>query len=299
MSNRPTVSIGLPVFNGENYLAEAVSSLLDQTFGDFEIVISDNASLDATEEIARSFAARDHRIRYYRNETNLGANPNYNRTFCLARGEYFRWHAHDDICDPKYLELCMQVIAEDPSTVLVHSKTEYIDRKGDPLVRLATGYLDCDGFVERLLTDEDAPTMLGAGQAHVRLDAIVNRMSVFFDIFGLVRTADLRRTNLLQAYYGADKVLLAELALMGKLVRIDEGAFSRRCHPKASTRATSLKALAGWSDASRSFDLYPALIMKGYLDAVRAADLSRSERLRCAVVVGKRLRSPYRMLRGR
>ncbi len=77
----PAVSIGLPVYNGDNFLAEAIDSILRQTMEDFELIISDNASTDRTEEICREYAAGDSRIRYYRNESNLGAMANYNLVF--------------------------------------------------------------------------------------------------------------------------------------------------------------------------------------------------------------------------
>jgi len=295
----PAVSIGLPVYNGENYLGFALDSLLGQTFGDLEIVVSDNASTDGTEDIVRRYQRDDDRIRYYRNDQNLGANPNYNRTFALARGEFFRWHAHDDVCDAKYLERCVETLREDAGVALVHSETVYIDRNGDPLVRLRDGFLDPDGYVERLIQDEGAVPMLNSPYPHVRLDAVANRLSVFFDVFGLARTADVRRTMLMRNFYGTDKVFLAEMALKGRLVRIDEPLFLRRCHASASTRAAGFKSLAGWSDSTRGFSYFPALIIGGYLDAIRASELAPSEKRRCRQVLLKKLRSPYKLLRGR
>jgi glycosyltransferase involved in cell wall biosynthesis len=295
----PRVTVGLPVFNGENYLASALESLLDQTYTDFEVIVSDNASEDGTEAIARRFAAQDPRVRYERNERNLGANPNYNRTFALARGELFRWHAHDDVCGPKYLEQCVATLDADPTVSLVHTHTSYIDRRGEPLIELERGYLDPDGFIEMLSMDDHTTVMLADPAPDVRLDAVVSHMTVFFDIFGLARVRDVRRTLLLPNYYGADKVFLAEMALQGRLVRLADQSFFRRCHPSASTRATSLKSLAGWSDAGRTFDYYPALMMKGYLGAVRAADLSAAERRKCMVAVAKKLKTPYKLARGR
>src|SRR5215207_1517689 len=99
----PRVSVGLPVYNGENYLAEAIDSVLAQTYQNFELIISDNASTDSTEEICRDYAARDRRIRYFREPQNRGAAWNFNHTFELARGEYFKWVAHDDVIGPQYL----------------------------------------------------------------------------------------------------------------------------------------------------------------------------------------------------
>src|SRR6185295_20414870 len=104
MQNRPPrVSIGLPVFNGEQLLRQAVDSLLAQTFSDFELVISDNGSTDGTEAICREYAARDSRIRYLREPENRGGSWNFSRLPPLARGEYFRWSCHDDICEPTHL----------------------------------------------------------------------------------------------------------------------------------------------------------------------------------------------------
>ncbi|WP_081588053.1 glycosyltransferase family 2 protein [Gloeocapsa sp. PCC 7428] len=96
-NNRPRISIGMPVYNGEPYLKDAINSILNQTFEDFELIISDNGSTDRTEEICRTIASQDQRVRYYRNEQNLGAGWNFNRVVDLATGEYFRWACHDDI----------------------------------------------------------------------------------------------------------------------------------------------------------------------------------------------------------
>src|SRR5690348_16440326 len=97
----PRVSIGLPVFNGENFIADAIASVLGQTLTYVELVIQDNASTDRTAEICADFAARDRRVRYFRNPTNLGLAPNYNLAFHNSRGHYFKWLAHDDYLEPK------------------------------------------------------------------------------------------------------------------------------------------------------------------------------------------------------
>ena len=99
----PRVSVGLPVFNGENFLEAAIRSVLEQSFADLELVVCDNASTDRTATIARDLAASDPRVRYHLNERNLGAAPNYNRTFALSTGELFKWLSHDDRLEPGYL----------------------------------------------------------------------------------------------------------------------------------------------------------------------------------------------------
>ena len=129
-AQQPRVSMGLPVYNGEQYLATALDSLLAQTFTDFEIVISDNASTDATEEICRRYAARDARIRYVRQPENRGSVFNFNHVFELARGEYYRWHAHDDVCAPTFLDRCVELLDQDPTIVGCHSLKVKIDQGG-------------------------------------------------------------------------------------------------------------------------------------------------------------------------
>src|SRR6185295_18844558 len=128
----PRVSIGLPVYNGEKYLARALTSLVSQDFEDFELILSDNASADSTEAICREFAAKDSRIRYYRNETNIGATKNYNRVFELAHGEFFKWASHDDECHPSLIRRCLETFSRAPDpTVLVFAKAEIIDELGN------------------------------------------------------------------------------------------------------------------------------------------------------------------------
>ena len=126
----PRVTIGLPVYNGENYLAEAIESLLSQTFTDFELVICDNGSTDRTEQVCRAFAARDARIRYYRESQNRGLAWNFSRTFELARGRYFKWQAHDDLCGPTLLERSVEALDRDPALVLACARRTIIDHDG-------------------------------------------------------------------------------------------------------------------------------------------------------------------------
>src|SRR3989337_590294 len=127
VANMPTVSIGLPVFNGEKYLRQALDSILAQTYQDFELIISDNASTDKTQQICREYVKKDSRIRYYRNKRNLGATRNHNRVFELSCGEYFKWASHDDLLAPEFLSRCVSVLDQDHSIVLCHSKTGRIN----------------------------------------------------------------------------------------------------------------------------------------------------------------------------
>ena len=100
----PRLSIGLPVYNGERYLAQVLDDLLAQTFADFEIIVSDNASTDRTPEICASRIKRDPRVRYFKNTRNVGAINNFNRVFHLSKAPLFKWVASDDVHRPTYLQ---------------------------------------------------------------------------------------------------------------------------------------------------------------------------------------------------
>jgi len=231
MGNRaPQVSIGLPVFNGEQLLRDAVDSLLGQTYSDFELIISDNGSTDGTEAICRSYAAKDRRIRYYRNEQNRGAVWNYNRVFELSRAEYFKWAAHDDICGSNYIDLCVEVLDRDPSVVLCYAETMLIDGHG----QVMRPYIDrCNS------SHSPVP--------HERFRDLIQNLGLSNPMYGVLRARTLRMTPVIGNYIGSDMVLLAELALLGRFHRIPEYLFFRRDHPQKSDRANpSLEQLALW-----------------------------------------------------
>ncbi len=212
----PQLSIGLPVYNGERYLAAALGSLVDQAFTDFELIICDNASSDGTEEICRAFAAADPRIRYQRNPENLGAAKNYNRTVELARGRYFKWAAHDDVCAPDYLLRCVTWMDQYPNTVLCHSLSAGIDENGNRLGRY----------------DQEVETMQNIPWQ--RFWRMISVPHVCIPVFGVMRLETLRKTPMHGEYVGADRNLLAELSLIGQIRLIPEELFQRRHHAEAS-----------------------------------------------------------------
>jgi glycosyltransferase involved in cell wall biosynthesis len=118
MDQQGRLSIGLPVFNGEQLIEQALDSLLAQTFQDFQLIISDNASTDRTPEICKDYQARDSRVHYTCMDKNYGAARNFNRVFELASGQYFKWAAHDDIIEPTFLQQCIDVLDQNPSCAI-------------------------------------------------------------------------------------------------------------------------------------------------------------------------------------
>ena len=212
---KPHVSIGLPVFNGEEFLEKAIESLLQQTYTDFELIISDNASTDRTREICEAFAAEDGRVHYYRNQKNIGAVQNWYRTFELSSGEYFTGAAHDDLYHPDFLLKCVEVLDRNPSVVICYTKTKAIDEQG------------------RFIKDLDIKIDSTSPKAHVRLYNIIGIDYLCIQLFGLIRSVAFGNTQAYIGYYGCDRNTLAELSLLGEIYEIPEYLFFHRLHPKA------------------------------------------------------------------
>lgn len=247
--SRPRVSIGIPVFNGGQTLRHTLDALLAQSFGDFEVVISDNASTDDTQEICEAYSAADPRIRYWRNETNLGARANYNRVFELTQGEYFRWNGHDDWIAPTYLERCLEALHRDPAAVACYTAwcrlpDELMPRR----VRAAPAVADSESQLARF---------------HDSLWSLP-----FEPIFGLFRARVLGETDLIPNCPEPDRVTLAQVALLGRFTQVNDVLFFRRRRPPgrkvwhwldpANRRAPKLRAVRLLRELWRSIDRFSA-----------------------------------------
>ncbi|TAK02986.1 MAG: glycosyltransferase, partial [Candidatus Manganitrophaceae bacterium] len=215
-----TLSIGMPVYNGERFLREALDSILSQTFEDFELIISDNASTDGTEEICRAYAAKDNRIRYFRSERNLGAAWNFNRVFELSKGKYFKWAAHDDVYAPEFVGRCIEILDQHPSIILCFAaEAKIIDEQGREIKH----------YVDRIDIRSPRP--------YKRFLDLIDHLELCHPIFGVIRSDILKKTPLHGNYVASDVVLLAELALRGPFYGIREPLFYRRDHPNRAVRA--------------------------------------------------------------
>ena len=208
----PKVTIGIPVYNGELYIAHAIASILAQTFSDFELLIADNASVDRTVEICNRFAETDGRIRILPSDVNRGAAWNFNRLVKEARGEYFKWAAADDICLPDFLSACVRVLDADPGVVLCHTYTDHIDKDGN------------------VVGDYNWNMAVNATEPRRRFSDLIRIRHNCVSVFGLIRTSILLKTNMIASYVASDRVLLAELALHGRQIFVEKNLFQRRCH---------------------------------------------------------------------
>ncbi len=281
----PKVSIGLPVYNGENFLADAIQCALAQTFTDWELIICDNQSTDSTMDICRDFAERDSRIRVYQNERNMGVAYSYNRVFSLSRGQYFRWATHDDLFEPEFIESCLEVLEADSDAVLVFPTICYVDaarrqlrRQGSELSVLGT---TAEARARRFLA-------LGA-QGH----------DIYWALYGLIRREVLQQAPVIGLYSGSDQVMVLEIALRGNLRQIDRDLFFRREHPMASTlrRGWSLREKAQFvnADDKRRF-LWPnCRLLKEYLNCVNSSSITGWGKVRCTIAVLHRFSAYWRL----
>jgi glycosyltransferase involved in cell wall biosynthesis len=225
----PRLSLSLPVYNGENFISLAIQSILDQDFDDFELIITDNASTDRTAEICQAFAAREKRIRYFLNDRNLGAGPNFNRGLHLASGEFFKWCACDDYLSQNFLGACVRALETNRDAVLAYGTTQSIDQTGYPVPLVGSMMVE----------------IKDASPAR-RFQKVITDVSTCYEIFGVFRRDALRKTTLHRLYYGSDRALIAEMALLGKFVQAPDAILHSREHPQRSINMADKKARAVW-----------------------------------------------------
>ena len=289
LAGRPKVSLGIPVYNGERFVAFAIQSALNQTFTDFELVISDNASNDRTREICEEFARKDSRIRYIRQEINVGAKANFNRVFEYSRGEYFKWVAADDVCGPHYLELTVAALDNDPTAVLAHTLSETINGKGEIVTsaEMARRVIFDEGFPVRV-HPADRSRRFDAPLPHKRFREVLLGTFWCFEIFALIRRKEMMLTYPKGPYYGSDKVMLAQLSLLGRFVEISDVQFFRRAHHGNSTNMT-VKDRETWSRPPKTSWKLPTQFpcLAGYTTAALTFPLTARDRLKCIAVIGQ------------
>lgn len=292
----PTVSIGVPVYNGERLVARALESLCAQTFADVEIIISDNASTDGTEAICRAYAARHPHIRYHRQPRNLGAAGNFNFVFREARGRFFKWAAHDDVLAPDYLAACVEALEANPDAVLAGTDAGLINDDGSPLTYDAERRTFIDRYGKLWYWAPEPESGTNSADPVRRFATLVLRDSWCLEVFGLIRTEALRRSSLIGSYYGSDKILLAELATIGRFHKVPKPLFLRGCQPAQSSYLTPQQQ-AAWirGKQTRSFD--QGWMAWHLLRASLRPELSLPQKLACAGCVARHAIKPEKLKR--
>jgi glycosyltransferase involved in cell wall biosynthesis len=271
MSATPRISIGMPAYNSSPTIGATIESLLAQSFTDFELIVSDNASTDATRELVEGYASRDRRVRYLRQPVNIGVNPNYSHVVRCARGELFKWSSSSDWCAPSFLERCLQVLQTHDDTVLAVPRTR--------LFRGSTA------------TSEDYPSDIEIldDRPSARLKRLNSTLALNNAMNGLIRMSALRRTRLLGTYMSADVVLMGHLALLGKFRLVNERLFYRRMEKATATALQdAATVLAQHYPEPGAHTLFQGSKQQAqWVRAALTAPMPLGERMRCLAYVAK------------
>lgn len=263
-ARKPRVSVAMPIYNSEKYLAASIEAHLNQTYSDFELILTDNFSTDRSEEICLAYAAQDPRVKYHRNPQNLGAAVNFRRGLEFSVGWYFRWSPSDDLISPNLLQSAVDILDNEPSILVAYGRTKLIDDKGE-----VTGDFD-----ENLHLMDARPSERWKGaRRNIRLGNLH---------YGLSRAHTLRKTGLLRNYTGGDFPLIAEMALYGKFFEIPDAFFYRRMHKTASSAmkdSADVMALYDPKKRDKLF-LYNWVHLGANLKSIARAPIPLSEKLR-------------------
>ena len=292
MNAVPRLSIGLPVYNGEDYLPESLDALLGQSYEDFELIISDNASTDGTADICRRYGKQDSRIRYVRQPRNIGLSPNHNFVFRQSRGELFKWASADDLYARDLLQGCVEALDEYPDVVLAHSWEAAIDSAGKVTQSLEYPLVtDSPRAPERFRS-----ILFGSSGLFESCDADVHGLIRVdnrgilraCDEYGVIRAEVMRRVAPLGSYHHSDRIVVCEIALHGRFHMTPDWLYFRREYPdRAYNTSPTVRARCAILDPVRANRLrHPTARLLteyiwGYVAAIRRAPLSPVDRREC------------------
>ena len=273
--NNPLVSIGMPVFNGEKSLAQALDALLEQDYSNLEVIISDNGSTDRTPMICQEFLKKDSRIKYYRSSENLGSNWNFNRVFDLSSGKYFMWAAHDDLRELSFVRACVEMLEQSAEAVLCHSHTSFFieNRKERLGVAHLNSFTGVTGLVERYReTLKHFPAVA---------------------IYGVYRSAALKKTHMLERAIATDLAFIQELSIYGSFVQVPEILFTYIGREKWNTVHDDYKDFSG-KDRKPWWYLPFVVLFLDHWSRVARAELSFRLKLRLwALLIDHELRQTF------
>jgi glycosyltransferase involved in cell wall biosynthesis len=260
----------MPVFNGEDYVGVAIESVLNQSLPDLRLVIGDNASTDATEEICREYARADRRVEYFRHESNLGLVPNWNFVYHPAGEPYFRWAGHDDVLEPQLLERCVTLLDEDPTLSLAQTLCFEIDAAG---VRVRT-------------FDDDL--RLGAARPHERVWRLLWSKHLT-EVWGVFRTELAAKMRKMGSYVGSDRNFTADLLLLGNVGYVEEHLFGKRSHAGSygGGAVQGKRARVAWHDSAAKVPVVPngLINVREYVRSILTLPLTPRDRMACLRVV--------------
>ena len=292
MNAAPRLSIGLPVYNGERHLADSIEALLGQSYEDFELIISDNASTDSTGSICQHYGEQDPRIRYFRQDQNIGLCPNHNFVLERSRGEFFKWAASDDLYGRDLLTRCVEALDEHPDVVLAHAYEGVVDDAGNLTQAmdypLATDSLHAPVRFRSVLFGGSG--LLESSDPEVRGFVRVDNSGILraCDIYGVTRTAVMRQVAPLGSYHHSDRIIICALALHGPFYIVPEWLYFRRdTSDRTYQKFPKLRDRCEVNDPARKNRLlHPTVRLLaeyflGYIGAIHRAPQSPADRQEC------------------
>lgn len=277
----PTVSIGIPVYNGELLLPSAIQCFLEQSYTDFELLISDNCSSDRTVSISREFAAKDSRIKVISQPRNIGAAENFNALVRMATGKYFKYASCNDLVGADMLRHCVAVLDRDPGVVIAYCRTRLIDEAG------------------QVIEDYDDRMHLMSDNPYERFRDYLKLVRLNNVEQGLIRADALAKTPLVRGIVSGDNYLMAEMAILGKFFEVPEFQFYRRMGARSASKFKTPAELAAMLDPGKKALLWQS--WKGFatlLGAVERASVSAHDKRRMRMLVLSLARHDLRGLFG-
>lgn len=263
MTAGPRLTVGMPVRNGANFIRPAIDSLLAQTYRDFAILISDNASTDGTVAIVEEYMGRHPNIRLQRHPANIGAHRNYNSLVTGSTGELFKWMAHDDVIAPTFLAACVARLDADPGASLAFANSGQIDEEG----RITGDLASNESYVDP--------------SPYRRLRSYVADRTKIPQVFGVMRRSVLEATPLLGSYPKSDTVLMYEMAMRGRFALVDEPLFLNRDHASRQGRL-GLRERTAWYHPDRASPLLPRWNqLRGFAAATLRVPMAAGDKVRC------------------
>jgi glycosyltransferase involved in cell wall biosynthesis len=233
---RPALTIGMPVYNGEQFIRRSLDSLLAQSFREFELLVSDNASTDGTSAILQEYAARDPRIILRRQDCNIGALANFRYVLNEASGNYFMWASADDWWERDHVAGLFQELSDHADCVAAMSAT--VRYKSDGAVFDVVRY-----------AGRKNPNLISS----VRLAFLIAGGGLYhFYIYGMFNTAFLRRViDNMPNVKGADRQFICQIALAAKVRYVDRLSYMRQTYTTPAVlryRSSDAKLSAIYSD---------------------------------------------------
>jgi len=260
-SENALVSIGMPVYNEERFVEQAIVSILIQDYKNFELIISDNASTDQTKKICLEYSKKDSRIRFYSQDTTTDAATNFNYVASIAQGDFFMWASGHDTRDSAFISRCVEKFEKSDSIILCYSDAIWIDLNGN---KIGNEQSDID--------------TVGMDKIK-RLKKVFWNLGYAYPIYGLFRKDILDTVLPTQRVLGSDIILLNELSAIGEFARIPEPLFNiRKLSDYGDWHAYFQKSLNIKLNRKKAIALFFEFIMKNY-QAVRKYTESPKEKL--------------------